>query len=128
MNTMSAFAMGTANRDKESMVFDWEKAARLIKERGASNASAGLRGDWEWTGGQILADGKPVPREETFTFLSSTWAVPELEIDGETIDCYRMQSEVPGWNSDTYWPPEALALLADNAKLTWPNDAAEQNR
>jgi hypothetical protein len=38
MNTISAFAMGTANRDKESMVFDWEKAARLIKERGASNA------------------------------------------------------------------------------------------
>ena len=114
MDTMSAFAMGTANRGKEAMVFDWEKAARLIKERGATNASAGLAGDWEYTGGQIWAAGKPVPAEETYTYLSSTWARPELEIDGETIDCYRMESEAPDWNSRTYWPEEALRLLAAN--------------
>ena len=33
------------------MVFDWNKAAQIIKERGATNASAGLSGDWEYTGG-----------------------------------------------------------------------------
>ena len=32
MNTLSAFAMGAANRGKELMVFDWDKAAKLIKK------------------------------------------------------------------------------------------------
>lgn len=112
MDTMSAFAMGQANRGKERMVFDWDKAARLIAERGAKSASAGLHGDWDWTGGPILSDGVPVPHDETYVYLASTWATPELEIDGETIDCYRMESETPGWDSDTYWPESARALLS----------------
>lgn len=111
MDTLAAFAMGHANRGKELKVFDWEKAARIIRERNAKEASAGLSGDWEWTGGEILRNGKPVPREETYTFLASTWATPELEVDGDVVDCYRMQSETEGWNSSTYWPPEALDLL-----------------
>lgn len=97
------------------MVFDWVQAAQIIKERGAKTASAGLSGDWEWTGGKILADGKPIPKDETYTYLASTWAPPELEVDGEIIDCYRMASETPGWGSDTYWPDEALAILTPNA-------------
>lgn len=32
MNTLDAFVMGKANRDKEMMVFDWDKAARLIAQ------------------------------------------------------------------------------------------------
>lgn len=111
MDTISAFAMGFAYQGKESKVFDWEKAARIIKERGAQSASAGLSEDWEWTGGDILEDGKPIPREDTYTYLASTWATPELCVDGDYLDCYRMQSETPGWNSDTYWPGEALAIL-----------------
>lgn len=111
MDTMTAFAMGEVNRGKELMVFDWEKAARLIKERNAREASAGLSGDWEYTGGDILQDGKPIPREETYTYLASTWATPELEIDGEIIPCYRMQSETPNWDSDTFWPEEARNIL-----------------
>lgn len=114
MDILSAFFMGELNRGKEMMVFDWEKAASLIKERGATSASAGLCSDWDFTGGDILRDGKPVPREETYVYLASTWATPEIEIDGETIDCYRMQSETPGWDSGTYWPQEALAII--NAK------------
>jgi len=31
MNTWTAFAMGEANRRKELMIFDWDKAARLIR-------------------------------------------------------------------------------------------------
>ncbi len=131
MDNMSAFAMGQANRGNELKVFDWELAAKIIKERGALNASAGLSGDWEWTGGKILRDGTPVPKDETYTYLASTWATPELEIDGETIDCYRIQSETPGWDSGTYWPDEALAILTPNAiELTGalkarPNDRRE---
>ena len=112
MDSFSAFAMGEANRGKEEMVFDWDRAAEIIKERNAQTASAGLSGDWEWTGGEILRGGAPVPKDETYTYLASTWATPELEVDGEVIDCFKMESETPGWNSDTYWPESALAKLS----------------
>ena len=113
MDTMAAFARGSAARASGApmMVFDWKRAATLIKERGAKHASAGLAGDWEWTGGDILSDGIPIPRGETCVYLASIWATPELEIDGERMDCFCMQSDSPGWDSDTYWPPEALAIL-----------------
>lgn len=45
MNTIAAFIMGEANRGNELKVFDWDKAARLIKERKPDYASAGLDED-----------------------------------------------------------------------------------
>ena len=113
MDTLSAFIRGEANRGKPRMVFDWEKAARLIKLNCPMVASAGLNSDWEWTGGEIYRDGKPVPKEETYMYLASTWATPELDLDGEIIDCYKMENETPGWDSHTYWPPEALRILEE---------------
>lgn len=114
MDTMMAFAMGEANRGKDLMVFDWDKAARIIKERGATSASAGLSGDWGYTGGNIFSDGKP--NTESYTYLASTWATPELDVDGDIIDCFIMEREVPeewGTNySDIKWPESALAILA----------------
>ncbi|GFN32501.1 hypothetical protein [Paenibacillus xylaniclasticus] len=98
MNTWGAFMLGEANRGREMMVFDWDKAARLIKERNANSVSAGLSGDWEWTGGIIFKDGKP--NYNSYTYLASTWATPELEIDGEYFDCYLMESET-SWDEDT---------------------------
>lgn len=112
MDTISAFARGMANRGKEEMVFDWDKAARLIVDRAAKSASAGLQGDWEYTGGLIFTNGTPVPEDEAYVFLASTWATPELEIDGETFECYRMESETPGWDAKTYWPESAVAILS----------------
>lgn len=111
MDTSKAAAMGMMHQNHKEKVFDWEKAARIIRERGARTARAGLASDWEYTGGTILQDGEPVPEDDTYTFLSSTWAIPELEVDGETMNCYRMESEVPGWNEETYWPEEALNIL-----------------
>jgi hypothetical protein len=109
MDSLEAFALGQANRDKELMVFDWEKAAKLIKQKGEKNASAGLRNDWEWTGGMIFTNGKP--DMDDYTYLASTWAIPELEINGEIFECYKMQSDRPGWDSDTKWPKTALRIL-----------------
>lgn len=111
MDSFAAFAMGEANRGKELMVFDWDKAARLIAKSKPQSVSAGLAGDWEWTGGSIYEDGKPVPSSETYTYLASTWATPEINIDGEVQDCFRMVSESPGWGSGTYWPESATAIL-----------------
>lgn len=94
------------------MVFDWVKAARLIKAAGAKEASAGLSDDWEYTGGDIFKDGKPVKKEDTYVYLASTWATPELSLDGELpIDCFVMESATPGHDAHTYWPEEALAVL-----------------
>lgn len=111
MNSLEAFALGQANRGEELMVFDWEKAAKLIKQKGVENASAGLRNDWEWTGGDIFTDGKPNMND--YTYLASTWAIPELEINGEIFACYKMQSDRPDWDAKTKWPKTALAILGE---------------
>ena len=109
MDSLAAFAMGQATRGKEMMVFDWQKAARLIREVRPQVASAGLRSDWEYTGGTIYANGKPVT--DSYTFLSSTWAVPEIDLDGEVQPCFLMESEAGDWGSDTNWPDIALDIL-----------------
>lgn len=111
MENLIAFSMGEANRGKELMVFDWDKAAKIIKDRNATYASAGLCGDWEWTGGTIFNDGGIFTSD--YTYLASTWAVPELLIDDELIPCYRMQSETPGWDSDTKWPESARRIIGN---------------
>lgn len=112
MDTLSAFTMGINNRHREPMVFDWNKAAWLISENHPTKASAGLASDWEWTGGIIYRDGVPVPTEETYTYLMSTWATPQLCMDGVIIDCFLMKSKAPPeWDASTYWPESALDIL-----------------
>ena len=109
MNSLMAFAMGAANRGKERMVFDWDKTAALIREHKPDHAMAGLKDDFEYTGGTIYEAGKPVRNGRTY--LASTWATPQLVMDEETHDCYRMESDTPGWNEKTKWPASAIAIL-----------------
>lgn len=111
MDSLQAFTMGEANKGKALMVFDWVKAAKRIQEVRPTIAGAGLQGDWNWTGGAIYQDGQPVPIENTYTYLASTWAIPELSLDGNAESCYIMEGETE-WGSGTYWPEEALAILA----------------
>ena len=115
MDTMSAFARGQANRGKPLKVFDWNKAAEIIKDKNPSRASAGLSGDWEWTGGEIW-NGDIIPKEDTYTYLASNWATPELEYGGVTVDCYIMEDSVPeAWGdpAGAYWPQSAIDILKD---------------
>lgn len=111
--------IGMAKKDepgeKRTMVFDWDKAAQLIRDRAPGEVEAGLQGDWDYTGGAIYRDGAPVPKEQTYTYLASFWAMPQIEIDGERIDCFVMQDEVCGWDSGTYWPESALTILNNAA-------------
>jgi hypothetical protein len=119
MDTMKAFGMGMMNRGKSLMVFDWDKAAKLIKENKPNSASAGLSGDWEYTGGNIYENNSPINREDTYVFLASTWATPELDLDGDILDCYIMEENVPeSWvlefgnnYSGIYWPKSSLDIL-----------------
>ncbi len=112
MDTTKAMlrSMAADLQNNRHRVFDWDKAARLIKESGAKTAGAGLESDWEWTGGEILTDGKP--NKESYTYLASNWATPELTLDdGPPIPCWVYEDESAGWSSDTKWPESALAIL-----------------
>src|SRR5258708_35495105 len=124
MDTATAFARGEAARREgaRSRVFDWDKAAAIIASGHVTHASAGLSGDWNWTGGPILAGGQPVPAEDTYTYLSSLWAIPQLSLMDETaIPCWRRQGQTRR-GPKTPPPPTGPAVLrpATQAALTGP--------
>jgi hypothetical protein len=121
MDTLSAWGMAQASRGQELKVFDWHKAAAIIKEKIEERArmgqtinitaEAGLASDYEWTLGPIYQNGKRTPERGT-TYLVSTWAIPMLIIDGdEEQACYKMKSETPGWDAETWWPESAVEIL-----------------
>jgi hypothetical protein len=111
MDMKSAYIRGHMAKDNPHKVFDWDKAARLIREARPGVASAGLSQDWEYCGGVIYRDGKPVSREDADVFLASNWATPELDMEGVIQDCWRFEADTPGWDAHTYWPESALAIL-----------------
>ncbi len=110
------FARGQANRGKEMKVFDWEKAAKLIKERQPDDAYAGLSEDWEYTRAAIWENNQVTDDQGTFYF-ASTWATPILVLHNEDIECWRMESEVPEWNARTWWPESALKIINNNGGI-----------
>lgn len=118
MDIFTAMARAQANSHKPMMVFDWDKAAHLIKQNisDLDYASAGLQGDWEWTGGCIYQDNKP--DLESYTYLASCHAIPELILvlkDDSRIkhSCYISESKTT-WDAKTKWPQSALDILGSN--------------
>lgn len=109
MDTLEAMLKSQAAAGAKQRVFDWDKAATLIRERQPKQARAGLKSDWEWTGGTIFEDGEIV--KDSYTYLSSNWAIPELELDGDLVDCWKYADETPGWNAGTKWPESALKIV-----------------
>ena len=109
MNTVKAFALAEANKDKTPKVFDWDKAARLIIQAGATEATAGLAGDMEWTSGPIFSGGEI--DEDGYTYLESKWATPVLVLDGgEEVECFVMGNKTEG-NAKTKWPDSARQII-----------------
>ena len=111
MDILQAFIMGEANRGKEMKVFDWVKAAELIKAHNPDIAEAGLAEDWYATGGEIFARGEIIPEDKTYVYLTSTWATPVLRLDGQEFDCWKKESELPNYEQESYWPKNAMAIL-----------------
>lgn len=112
MDTLSAFANRLAAEGNPLRVFDWDKAALLIKSQNPNHVEAGLSGDWEWTGGVIYNNGQPVL--DSYTYLASIWAIPEIEMDGENQDCWKYASETDGWDCGTKWPQSSLDILKND--------------
>ena len=97
---------------QELMVFDWEKAAEIIRDRKPQFAVAGLYGDYAYTSGVIWQNGKIATAE--FTYLASKYAKPMLILDyEEAIECYKMESETPGWDAYTRWPEAARLIVME---------------
>lgn len=109
-------SQGEANRHRTVKAFNWDEAAKIIKEVFANHpdlvAEAGLRGDWAYTGGVIFEDGKPT--NEHYTYLASTWATPSLVLiyDGhEQEDIPLLCTKDDRFDSDTKWDETSLAIL-----------------
>lgn len=107
--------MGVMPPKTTQKTFDWDKAAEIIRENlklyPDLTASAGLQGDWDYTGGTIFRDGKPYM--DSYTYLSSGWAVPTLiiESDDEEIletPCYLEDSR---FTADSKWDEISLKIL-----------------
>ena len=111
MNTMEAFMMAEENQGNESRIFDWERAASLIRKHKPRIAEAGLDEDWSYTSGVIWEDEKPIRDENCY--LKSVWATPVLYLDAAKIPCWRMAPQAPGWAACTLWPDSALNILKD---------------
>lgn len=99
------------SRGQLQKTFDWDKAAKILKERNVKDASAGLLEDWMYTSGIILEDGKP---KKEYTYLSSAWATPVLEIINEDdaeelIECY-VEGDCK-FDSDTNWPKSSRDIF-----------------
>jgi hypothetical protein len=117
MDTITAFELGEQNRDKPRKVFDWNKAAALIRILEIKEAWAGLSEDWAFTGGQIFKDGKPYT--EDYTYLASTWATPVLITAlGTVVECWCWDYECD-WGAHTKWPEIARIYVEDtNGKIS----------
>lgn len=109
-------AKAASKSGRKTTVFDWDKAAEIIKDRLLKHpdlyAEAGLQGDWENTAGCIFEDGKPTNGE--YMFLASNWAVPTLilawdGIDQEEIECFTDQSD--RFDLGTKWDVISLEIL-----------------
>lgn len=114
----SIFLKAQAARDAgaKRRCFDWDKAAMILKTHNVKEAIAGLKEDMYWTAGMIFKNGKPLPEEDTYCYLSSVWATPVLVVlegDAEVyFDCYKFVDEAD-YKSDFYWPKSALNILED---------------
>lgn len=104
------------SRGNVSRAFDWDKAAEIIKDyhtrHGDLICEAGLKGDWAYTGGVIFENG--LPTNDSYTYLSSTWATPCLVLcyNGkwqEEIECYCVSND--RFNESTKWDDTSLAIL-----------------
>jgi len=118
MTTLEAAARcrQAISEGKPMRVFDWDKAAKILRAERASEAYAYLEEDEDCTGGYILRDGEIIKNE--YTYLASIWARPMLRIDGcKDIPCYRNEEDTPGWDEYTKWPESALEIFFGEKEL-----------
>ena len=112
-------AKAASKKGNKMQAFDWDKAAQIIKEKLILHpdlvAEAGLQDDWEYTGGIIFENGKPV--KDDYTYLASNWATPTLILswdkeEQEEILCFTEQND--RFKADSKWDANSLNILGIN--------------
>lgn len=105
------FVNGFRHEKNERRVFDWNKAARVLRDRDETTCKACIIEDYNETVGFILVDGRPAI-DHPLPYLSSCWGTPCLVFEnGDSMPCWIPQSESPDWTGYTYWPESARNIL-----------------
>lgn len=109
---MGVLDISEATQHDGLMVFDWHKAAKLIKKKKATYAHVHLEGS-EVNNGWIFYDGSYEHDEVGVDHLASTWATPMLEIgDEDAIPCFIISDRREGgWDANTMWPDSAKKII-----------------
>lgn len=106
----SLFEKGKLSTEYVDMTFDWEKAARLIREKKPHIAYAMLEGSRDRSKHKIYQDGFPVYEDDT---VHSARLRPMIVIDGHLpVPCFKMEYETNGMD---VWPRKALDILEGKA-------------
>lgn len=99
------FSRGEIDKKRCDMTFDWELAARLIKNAHPFIAHATLEDSWNLVHRVIYQGGFHVYSET----VHSDRKRPMIVIDGgEPIPCFKMEYDTNGMEP---WPKEALEIL-----------------
>jgi hypothetical protein len=117
LNTIVETALDGIRSSQESEthnVFDWVKAAQLIRDRRPLKAVARLAEDIDWTSVVIYCNGAIV--DGGTPFLASSWATPVLVLDDEEIDCF-VELIKDDSHYELMWPKEARAILSEAAAI-----------
>ena len=102
----SLFQSGQLDKKKCDMAFDWEKAARIIRQEKPFIAFAMLEDKWDKSRCKIYQGGFPVYEDDT---VHSPTLRPMLALDNhEPVPCFKMEYETNGMN---VWPKTALDIL-----------------
>ncbi len=112
---------GYLARLRDLVVFDWDKAAKLIAEYATTcEVYAGIvesdPSSWRSTK-QLIFQGKPVVKYGIFV-VHAQYGVPTIEINGELTPCFIPAHQIPeSWMAnissvfDVVWPATSLAIL-----------------
>jgi len=120
---IGAEAIQAKAKGNKHLAFDWDKAAQLIKEHFATHpdltAEAGLKGDWNYTGGTIFKKG--FPTNDSYTYLASNWAKPTLILSWDKneqleVECSIIEDE-SRFNEHSKWDETSMNILGINLLL-----------
>jgi hypothetical protein len=92
------------------MVFDWERAAKLMKAYDGENVRAGMKNAWTDfydNAGFILKNGEAVNEAG---IVASYNATPTIEIDGRLFPCFRWADES---DHSASWTDAAVEIMLE---------------
>ena len=94
------------------MVFDWERAADLLRKRRPRAAYVSMVGKRERsTPVLIYKDGEIVHDSLYGWGYYDAFDTPTLLIDGDEIECFRLENTITTWALGDYWPESARRIL-----------------